>query len=231
MTRRGGGSEGLKALARRIRGLLIRGRLDQDFQQELDAHLDLLTDENVRRGMALENARRAARMRLGGVIQLRENHRQQWGLPIAESLLQDVRYGLRQLRRSPGLTSVVILSLALGIGANTAIFGVINAVMLRMLPVQEPERLVQIAFEGRHSAESFVGESFAYPVFKELRQRNQVFTDISSFDYWDSFDSRPAKADSGAANEVIKGQLVSTNFFSLLGVNAVIGRTFAPDED
>jgi predicted permease len=225
-----GGLSGLRALASRVRGLLTRSRLDQDFELELNTHLALLTEENVRCGMTSEEAHRAARVRLGGVTQLRETHRELWGLPLAETFFQDLRYGLRQFRRSPGLTAVITLSLALGIGTNTAIFSVINAVMLRMLPVQDPERVVQIGFQGKHSAESFVGESFSYPLFKELRQHNQVFTDISTFDYWDSFDAHLAKADS-SGGESIKGQLVSANFFSLLGVNAVIGRTFAPDED
>ncbi len=220
----------LRVFASRLRGLVTRRRLDQDFREELEAHLGLLTEESIRRGMTSEEARRAARLRLGGITQLRETHRELWGLPLAETFLQDLRYGLRQFRRSPGLTAVITLSLALGIGANTAIFSVINAVMLRMLPVQDPQRLVQIGFQGKHSAESFVGESFSYPLFKELRQHNQVFTDISAFDYWDSFDAHLVNADS-AAGESIKGQLVSVNFFSLLGVNPTIGRTFAPDED
>lgn len=219
----------LAALISKGRGLVRRQRLERDFEQELDSHLALLAEENIRHGMTPEDARRDARLRLGGVTQLRETHRELWGLPLAETLLKDVRYGLRQFRRNPGLTAIITLSLALGIGANTAIFSVINAAMLRMLPVQSPERLVQIAFEGKHRSQSFVGESFSYPVFNELRQRNQVFTDITAFDYWDTFDAR--LADSGAANETIKGQLASADFFSLLGVNAAIGRTFGPDED
>ena len=146
-----------------------------------------------------------------------------------EDFLQDIRYGLRQLRRSPGFTAVATLTLALGIGVNTAIFSVINAVMLRMLPVESPEQLVQVGFQGKHSGESFVGESFPYPLFKELRRQNQVFTDIAAFDYWDSLDARPANA--GSTNERVKAQMVSVNFFSMLGLKAVIGRTFAPDED
>ena len=223
--------ERIRVLALRIRGLAKRAQIDQEFENELEAHLDLLTRDNLRAGMEPDEARRAARVRLGGVTQLREIHRESWALPLAATVFQDLRYGLRQLRRSPGLTAVITLSLALGIGANTAIFSVINAVMLRMLPVHDPERLVQIGFEGKHSSQSFVGESFSYPLFKELRQRNQVFTDISAFDYWDSLDAHLASPDSGAGGESIKGQLVSVNFFSLLGVSAVVGRTFAADED
>ncbi|HEV2424503.1 MAG TPA: ABC transporter permease [Terriglobia bacterium] len=224
-------SDWLRTQAARFRGLLTLRRDDQDFTQEIDAHLALLTAENVRRGMTPEEARRAALVRLGGVTQLRETNRELRGLPWLETLAQDIRYGLHMLRNSPGFTAVAVLTLALGIGANTAIFSVINAVMLRMLPVQEPERLVQIGFQGRHGAESFVGESFSYAVFKELRERNQAFTDISGFDYWDSFDARLAGTESGGTGQPIKGQLVSANFFSLLGVDPMIGRTFAPDAD
>jgi len=220
----------LRVLASRIQALIARKRFDLDFEQELDTHLDQLTRENMRRGMTPEEARRAARVQLGSVTQLRETHRELQGLPWLETLAQDIRYGWRMLRNSPGFTVVAVLTLALGIGANTAIFSVINAVMLRMLPVQEPERLVQVGFQGQHGAESFVGESFAYPVYKELRQNNKVFTDLSAFDYWDSFDARWVNRDDESGPS-IKGQLVSADFFSLLGVNAAIGRTFAPDED
>jgi predicted permease len=221
----------LSAWASRIRGLLARRGVDRDFEQELDAHLALLMDENVRRGMTLEEARRAAHVRLGGVAQLRETHRELQGLPRLETLGRDIRYGLRMLRNSPGFTAVAVLTLALGIGANTAVFSVINAVMLRMLPVHDPERLVQVAFQGKHSSQSFVGESFPYPVFEQLRQRNQVFSDVAAFTYWTSFDAHLEGPSPSAGNESIKAQVVTVNFFSLLGVNAVIGRTFAPDED
>lgn len=220
-----------RILASRIRGLLTRRHLDEDFRQELHSHLDLLTDENIRRGMTPDDARRAARLRLGGLTQLRETHRELRGLPWLETLAQDIRYGLRMLRNSPGFTVVAVLTLALGIGANTAIFSVISAVMLRMLPVHEPERLVQVAFQGTHGARSFVGQSFSYPMFKDLRQRNQVFTDLSAFDYWDSFDAQLVGPQPGVGRGSLKAQLVSANFFSLLGVNPAIGRTFAPDED
>jgi predicted permease len=221
----------LRVLASRIHGWFTIRRLDEDFQEELDAHLTLLTEENIRCGMTSEEARRAASLRLGSITQLRMTYRELQGLPLVETFLQDLGYGVRQFRRSPGLAAVITLSLALGIGANTAIFSVINAVMLRMLPVQEPDRLVQIGFQGKHSAGSFVGESFSYPLFRELRQHNEVFTELSAFDYWDSVEARLANSDSGAAGGAIEGQLVSANFFSLLGVNAVVGRTFAPDED
>ena len=119
---------------------------------------------------------------------------------------------------------VAVLSLALGIGANTAIFSVINAVMLRMLPVHDPERLVQVTYDGRHDNQSFTSESFSFPNFKELHERNQVFTDMAAAaggGFPEGFPEPPKWT----------GQYVTANFFSVLGVNAVIGRVFAPDED
>lgn len=223
--------ESLHELWRRLRFLFRHGQFQRELDEEMRHHLALSAEARVEGGVALDEARFAAQRELGNALRLREESRDMWGWTLFETLVQDLRYGLRQLQRAPGLTAVIVLSLALGIGANTAIFSVINAVMLRMLPVQEPERLAQIGFTGKHSGESFVGESFSYPMFKELRQQNQVFTDISAFDYWDSFDAYPENAGSGGTGEPVKGQLVSANFFSLLGVNALIGRTFAPDEE
>jgi predicted permease len=213
----------------RFRSLFRKRQVEQELSEELRFHLENLTQEKIAQGMTREEARYAALRELGGVEQIKEECRDMRRVNHIESLLQDLHYGLRQLRRNPGFTAVAIITLALGIGANTAIFSVINAVMLRMLPVQNPEQLVQIGFQGKHSGQSFIGESFSYPLFNKLREHNQPFTDISAFDYWDSLEAHPAS--SGSVGESVKGQLVSINFFSLLGVDPVIGRTFAPDED
>jgi predicted permease len=207
------------------------GEFHRELDEEMQHHLELSARAHTERGKSREEAPFAAQRDLGNALRLREESRDMWGWTLSETLLQDLRYGWRQLGRAPGLTAVIVLSLALGIGANTAIFSVINAVMLRMLPVQEPERLVQIGFQGKHGGESFVGESFSYPTFKELRRQNQVFTDLAAFDYWDSLNAYTASSASAGGGEPAKAQVVSANFFSLLGVNAVIGRTFARDED
>src|SRR5688572_19207223 len=129
---------------RRVKALLYRNRLEQDLADEMRLHLDLRAEERQAGGLSPTGAEAAARRQFGNISLLQEHSRDVWGWRWLETLLHDLRYGARTLRANPGFAATAILSLALGIGANTAIFNIMNAVMLRPLPVREPERLVQI---------------------------------------------------------------------------------------
>jgi hypothetical protein len=134
----------LLVLLSRCRALVAGRRLDEDFNSELRAHLRLLTEENIRRGMSPEEAARQANLRLGGVAQLEEQHRDDRSLPLVETTRQDVRYAIRALRKNPAYASVAIATLAIGIGAGTTVYSIAGAVLLRPLPYAEPDRLVRI---------------------------------------------------------------------------------------
>src|SRR5579862_7604719 len=135
----------LRVLLSRLVNLFRRSRMETELDRELQFHLQMEADRLVQAGMTPEDARRAALKRFGGVAQTKESYRATGGLPSIESLLQDVRYAARSLRKQPGFTAIAILTLAVGIGANTAIYTVLDATMLRSLPYRDPDRLMRIS--------------------------------------------------------------------------------------
>ena len=150
----------------RIRALFRRSTVERELDEELRFHLEHQHRQYEQRGLAGEEAQREARLQFGGFEQVKEECRQARGVSLIETSIQDVRYALRAWRRSPSFATVAVLSLALGIGANTAIFSLMKAVLLRMLPVERPEELERV-----------VG-NLSYPMFRDLRQRNQVFSGL-----------------------------------------------------
>src|SRR5438876_6305236 len=211
----------LRVLVLRLMALFRKGRLEQDLDEELSSHLGMLVEENVRKGMSREEARYAALRSFGGVAQVKEIYREQRGLPVIETLVQDLRYGRRMLAKNPGFTAVAVLTLALGIGANTAIFSLVDAVLLRLLPVRNPEQLVIFAHGGREP--STRGSN--HPLYEFLRDRNQSLAGL--FAFWPV----DLKVRTGAGAQSVAGQFITSNYFSVLGVNPSIGRTLAAGDD
>ncbi len=215
----------------RLRSIFRRRAVEAELDDELRFHFERQIEKHVRAGLTRAEAMRRARIEFGGMEQVREDCREARGVGLVFQISQDARYALRMFARNPAFTAVAALTLALGIGANTAVFSVINAVMLRALPVRDPSSLEQVAFRGKHDATAFVGESFPYVVFKDLRKGNEVFAGLAGFDSWSRYEARPADPAPGTPGEPMKTQLVSGNFFSMLGVNAVLGRTFTAGEE
>jgi predicted permease len=208
----------MRTIVARVRGLISTRAVDEDFTQELDAHLAMLTEENIARGMPADEARRVARLRLGGMTQLRETHREQWGLPLAETVIQDVRYAVRMLRKNPGFTTVAVLTLALGIGANALVFSVVNALVLRPLPVEHPEQLVFLEDRQGHPSQSF-------PNYLDIRDRNESFAGLAGYRI------APMELESGEGANRIWGYLATGNYFDVIGVTPMMGRFFHQEDD
>ncbi len=212
----------LRELVARIRNAAAGRRMDTTLDDELQSHLEMLTDEYVGCGMTPGAARRAARLRLGGADQIKETVRDARGLPRLESLTQDVRYAARLLRRTPGFTAAALAMLTIGIGANVAIFAVVNGLLLRPLPYPNQDRLVDVY---QWFADRDMGVPFSFPDFLDVRARQEVFEDVAL--YWrESF----TLAGTGEP-ERVAGASVTTGLFRVLGVTPAAGRGFREGED
>ena len=199
-----------------------RRRRNEELDEEVRSHLAMAAEDRVAEGEPEESARVGAVREFGNVALAKEVTRQMWGWMWLETLFQDIRYGLRQLRRNPGFTLVAVLTLALGIGANTAIFSVINGVLLKPLPYHDPDRLVQI--EEHHEGLQF--GDFTYATFLDLASQSRRTLErvaASRFSY--------VNLGGDGLPERLTSARVSANFFHVLGVAPFLGRAFAPDED
>ena len=203
------------------RTLTGRRELSDDLSAEIDAHLEFEIQENLAQGMTADEARAAARRHVGNFTRIQEQAREAWGFPALETIVQDLRYGLRGIRRSPGFSLVVILTLALGIGANTAIFSVVNAVLLRPLPYPAAERLVWLG-ESDPKAE---GISVTWVNYQHWRKENHGFEEMAGF-----HTSHLTLTGRGEAL-FTRAAVVTSGFFGLVGAKPLLGRVFSADDD
>ena len=220
----------LSVLASRISGAFNGRALDQDFDREVESHLAMMADDYRRRGMSEEEARRTARLRFGGPTQTREDQHDRRGLPLVETALQDVRYALRTLRRNPGFTFVVILTLAVGIGAVTSMFTVVRAVLLRPLPYTQPDRLIEIS--ETNPLKGWTHTVAAPANVADWRARNTVFTDIAGYIGVDNRGASQMQRFLSVNGEPqpVNGIATTGNLFDVLGVRPLLGRTFTWSE-
>jgi predicted permease len=211
----------IRTLLSRVASLFRSGRLDAELDEELHSHIDLATQENLASGMDRHQARKAAMKSFGGITQTKEAYRRQRGLPLFETLLQDLRYAVRQLFRSPGFAATAILTLALGIGANTAIFSVVQGVVLAPLPYPEPERLVLV----QESRPNLPHLDISYPDFLDWQRSAGSLQQMAALTWRDSNLTGPGMS------EHLNGMEVSSGFFATLGVKLALGRELSASED
>jgi predicted permease len=198
-----------------------RGRHDKELGEEIDGHLEMAKRDLIDRGESADRAERSARREFGNVALVQNVTREQWGWVWLEEFLQDLRFGARTLRKNPGFTAIAVLTLALGIGANTSLFSVVNGVLLNPLPYPNPEQLVTL----HESKPNFKTGSISYPNFRDWQKDNHTFSAMAiTRTYTFSLTGR------GDA-EQLRARFISSDFFSVLGVNPVLGRTFVTGED
>ena len=213
----------VRAFLLRLRNLFRKERKDRELSEELDSHLEMHLADNMRRGMSAAEARREALIKLGGIEQTKELYRERSGVGWMENVWRDVRFAIRMLGKNPGFTAVVVLTLALGIGANTAIFSVVNAVLLRSLPFPKASELVYIS--SRSSMFDFPNLGVSLPDIADVQRDTKHLSAICrmQFSGWSELavDGKP---------ERIESTEVSEDFFSVLGIRAIYGRTLTTED-
>ncbi len=213
----------MRILLSRLKALFGQRAKEREIDDELDAHLTLLTERYIRQGMNAEEARAAARRQFGGRTQLKENLREQRTVLFFENVLQDIRYARRQMRKSPVFSFTAVLTLALGLGVNTAVFSIVYAVLLRPLPFTNADQLVMVWEQNPHRG--WYHNIVSAANFNDWRKANRVFSDMALVDPFLTFNL------TGSGEPVeIQAERVTPNLFSLLGVPPLLGRTFLPEE-
>ncbi len=217
--------------ARRLKMLFRRQEFDANLEEEMRLHQQLRREQMIESGMAADAARSAAQRKFGNPTLLKEKSHMSWGWDWLEDFFEDVRYGLRSMLRSPALTAVALLSLALGIGANTAIFSFLDAVMLRSLPVKDPSQLVVLGEADEDGMTDRYGSAtlYSYPFYRQMQQKNVVFSDVAAIF---SFLNRVHGTIDGREEvEEMYVQLVSGTYFPVLGVQPALGRALTDEDD
>jgi len=218
----------IHAVRLRLRSLFLRSRLDNELDEELRYHLDQQIDANLARGLSPEESRRQAGLAMGGLEQRKEECRDTRRVRTVENVFRDLLYAVRILRRSPGFACVAILSLTLGIGANTAVFQLLDVVRLRSLPVAAPQELMEIRIAGGHGGTGLnagLNSEFTNPLWEQVRDNQQAFSGVFAWNTTGFLVGRGARA------RLVHGLWISGGTFSTLRVAPARGRLFAADDD
>jgi predicted permease len=216
----------LRRIASRLRGMLSGSRRDSELAQELESHIEMQTDDYIRSGMTPQEARRAARLKFGAVESIKDSYREQRGLPLLETLFADLRYAFRQMRSNKAFAITIIVTIALGIGANTAVFSVINTILIRPLPVSDPETLVWLTTKSKTDPAEAGGNPSASPAdFVHWRAQSDVLENVSAFL------RAPANYTGGDVNELWNAMEVSPDTFRVFRMPMLLGRSFLPEEE
>ena len=218
--------DSIRQALNRLRAFFRKEPLDRDVEAEMAAHLELAIEENLRRGLPAPEARRQALIKFGGVEQAKERHREARGLPALEMLVQDLRYTFRNLRRERVFTFMAVVILALGIGANVAVFSVVNTILLRPLPFRDPQQLAW--FAGNHGVGGLSDTTYQADAFEQYQRANRSFQEMTAFF---AFYSASEGTLLGSREPVtVSGVWVAGNFFETLGVQPALGRLFTAEE-
>src|SRR5437867_5568333 len=236
----------MRAWLLQFSGLFRKERRDRELAAEMDSHLQMHIEDNIRAGMSTAEARREALMKLGGVEQTKEMVRERRGLPLVDALVQDLRFGTRMLGKNRGFAAVAVLTLALGIGVNTAIFTAFDALVLRPLPVKDPNTLAAVSRNTPGEAHG----SFSYPDYIYYRDHSKSFSELTLFAFGMAVTSSDLPATSPEAAPRIAGAVgfrlpqllqgsaqpitcffVSGNYFPMLGATPLLGRILLPEDD
>ena len=214
----------LRLFIHRLCGLFLKRKMERDLEDEIRSHLDMQIEDNLRLGMSPEEARYVALRKFGGVEQVKESYRDRSSLSAVDSTLQDLRYGLRMLWKDKGFTAVALFSLALGLGANTAIFSLVDAVLIKTLPVKNPERLFSLERGDLPLGRS--RPAFSRAFFEKAGMQQELLAGVCTF----ASNPRVNVALNGQP-EIASAQRVSGGFFAVMGVNALLGRTITEEDD